>query len=500
MLKEVILKIQEGNCENGFSILLDIFEEGRMPHRYEGRLPPAPNIQKTLKDWQENYRTLNSDDSRGIEIKKAQITNISYQESGNKLTEELNNWLDSTLCLEWKKLQNILRTKLNEEDEVHVIIQTSDTTLRQIPWQLWSLFHDYKNSEFALSPLEYERKSINVNKKNNLIKILVILGDDTGISFDEDIRNLEQLPGVRVTFLKKANSEKIRDTLWEQPHDVLFFLGHSSSQDNASTGQIAINATENISIKILKEALQHAVTLGLKLAIFNSCDGLGLAEELTSVIPHVVVMREAIRNIAAQKFLEFFLRDFSRGNLLPRSIRYARDRLQDLDNNNEIAFKFSSWLPTIYHNPAEEVLTWEYLRYGKKPLYPKLGKIKLIQILALFLIIPSLYLIFFVNNRSKYNELRFTKESGFKKEKLNLDINKYCKNKYSSDFNTPDHKDIHTIYDWECINEKTGERHSLEPKNFLEICKKQHGINWVSYIDETEGFSLYCNKDKTEKF
>lgn len=510
MLKKVIFKIQDGNYENGFPVLIDIIEEGKNSQRLEGNLPPAANIKEAVINWRENYhRLIDENASRGIKVKKAEVTNISYQETGNRITEEINQWLDCSSCSEWRKLQNQLRATLNEQDEVHLIIQTSDNTLRQIPWQLWSLFTDYNNSEFALSPLQYKNTQ-NTKKTDNVVKILAILGDSTGINTDKDKQLIEQLPGAKITFLEKPDSEAIKNKLWNEQYDIIFFAGHSSSQNSFTTGQIAINATESISIKTLKEALKHSVKLGLKLAIFNSCDGLGLATVITSIIPDVVIMREVIMNLAAQKFLEFFLGKFSTGESLFLSVRHARNRLQDLDKENETAFKFSSWLPTIFHNPAEEALTWDYLRYGKNQSHPKLGKINIFSLFASVIALPLLSLMFLVNNKPKENKLNnseFKNEvksrvspENYKDDKRSVDIKKYCKRNYGSDFEAPNHNDIHTIYDWRCINKITGEDYYLTPENFVEMCKQQRNIDWASYTDEEKGFSWFCNKEKSEKF
>lgn len=507
MLKKVIFKIQDGNYENGFPVLIDITEEGKNYQRLEGNLPPAPNIKEAVINWRENYhRLIDENASRGIKVKKAEVTNISYQETGNRITEEINQWLDCSSCSEWRKLQNQLRATLNKQDEIHLIIQTSDNTLRQIPWQLWSLFTDYNNSEFALSPLQYKNTQ-DTKKTDNVVKILAILGDSTGINTDKDKQLIEQLPGAKITFLEEPDSETIKNKLWNEEYDIIFFAGHSSSQNNATTGKIAINTTESISIKTLKEALKYSVKLGLKLAIFNSCDGLGLAQEITSIIPHVVIMREVIMNLAAQKFLEFFLAKFSTGESLFLSVRYARNRLQDLDKENETAFRFSSWLPTIFYNPAEEALNWEYLRYGKKQSHPKLGRIKLF---SLVIALPFLSLMFLVNNKLKENKInnyelineiksRVSQED-YENKKRDVDIRKYCKRNYGRDFDTPNHKDIDTIYDWRCINKITGEDYYLKLENFVEMCKQQRNIDWASYTNEEKGFSWFCNKEKSEKF
>ena len=106
----------------------------------------------------------------------------------------------------------------------------------------------------------------------------------------------------------------------------------------------------------LHSALRNAVQSGLKLAIFNSCDGLGLARSLSQLhIPQVIVMREPIPDAVAQTFLKYFLESFSNGNSLYASVGYARGRLEDIQHY----FPCASWLPIICQNPAEEPLIWK---------------------------------------------------------------------------------------------------------------------------------------------
>ncbi len=130
------------------------------------------------------------------------------------------------------------------------------------------------------------------------------------------------------------------------------FAGHSSSRE---TGVIQLNSSTSLSLKRLRYALTNAIAQGLKLAIFNSCDGLGLAAQLADLhIPQVIVMREPVPNTVAQEFLQHFLTTFSNGHSLYASVRQARERLQGLENE----FPCATWLPVICQNPAEEPATW----------------------------------------------------------------------------------------------------------------------------------------------
>lgn len=93
-----------------------------------------------------------------------------------------------------------------------------------------------------------------------------------------------------VRFLVEPQRQEF-ETLWSEEWDILFFAGHSYSQGDGDCGYIYINQTEKLAISELKNTLKRAIKKGLQLAIFNSCDGLGLANELQRLnIPQMIVM------------------------------------------------------------------------------------------------------------------------------------------------------------------------------------------------------------------
>ncbi|MGK7914779.1 MAG: substrate-binding domain-containing protein, partial [Prochloraceae cyanobacterium] len=147
---------------------------------------------------------------------------------------------------------------------------------------------------------------------------------------------------------------------WEQPWDILFFAGHSRSE--GQRGRIYINQNDSLSIEEISSALKKVIEGGLQLAIFNSCDGLGLANELEKLhIPQTIVMREAVPDRVAQKFLTYFLPSFAQGATLYQAVRWARERLKGLESE----IPGASWLPVICQNPAVVPPTWSDL-LGKK--------------------------------------------------------------------------------------------------------------------------------------
>ena len=192
---------------------------------------------------------------------------------------------------------------------------------------------------------------------------MAILGHSEGIDIEADRQLLENLPNAETVFLVEPQHQQINDQLWEQPWDIIFFAGHSETQ--GETGRIYLNKTDSLTIDELWFALRKAVDRGLKLAIFNSCDGLGLARQLDDLqIPQIMVMREVVPDQVAQEFLKYFLTAYASGKKpLYLAAREARERLQGLESN----FPCATWLPVIWQNPAQEPPAWEDLLKESEP-------------------------------------------------------------------------------------------------------------------------------------
>jgi CHASE2 domain-containing sensor protein len=266
-----------------------------------------------------------------------------------ELRDRLNTWLkdESFLSIREKWLE-----KVSTSDEVRVLIRADNLQLWQIPWHEWDLLKRYSQAEFGLSTLEHEG-SPKVETLGNPVRILAILGNREGINVEEDRQELENLLGAATTFLVEPQRQEVNDQLWEQSWDILFFAGHS--QTEGEKGRIYLNKTDSLTLDELKYALKKAVEGGLQLAIFNSCDGLGLARELEKLhIPQMIVMREPVPDQVAQAFLKYFLRGFANGKPFYLAVQEARQRLQGLEDK----FPCASWLPVICQNPTADPVTW----------------------------------------------------------------------------------------------------------------------------------------------
>jgi branched-chain amino acid transport system substrate-binding protein len=360
--KLIIFEIGEGSFETGFPVKIRIGEDGK-PHFAEisGRFPPALEIPQTYYEWQSAYYQLPG--NWLITVPQTQITNVSTTEvcdtAAKKFQSSFNNWLNQPSV---RKLERQFLQKIGDWHNVRFIVQTQDSLLRRLPWHLWEIFHTSHIQPEVVISSEYEPSKIQLKSP---VKILAILGNSQGIDIQPDLQALTaKLPGAIIEPLLQPSRQELVNKLWYQPWDILFFAGHSCSQEGDSWGEIQINDNESLSLLELRHALGYAVKKGLKLAIFNSCDGLGLARNLADLrIPYTIVMREPIPDIVAQHFLEYFLTVFASGESLYTSVQQARVRLQEELENQ---YPCASWIPVIFQNPAAALLKYPQPRNLQK--------------------------------------------------------------------------------------------------------------------------------------
>lgn len=363
MSKLVVFSFLGGDLNQGFPVVTAQLwcHNQFVPVKLTGSLPPAPELSELYRRWQLLYAAVHQrlGSNQRIKVHSQDITNISindFHEVCQQLQDNINAWL------KFESFQNIdrqLRTLLGRNDEIRVIIETNIVLLHRLPWHLWNFFEDYPKAELALSNHEYESPQLLQKSPTGKVKILAILGNRVGIDIEKDGSLLQGLTDAKTTFLIEPTRQTLDEYLWNQDWDILFFAGHSTSLADGEIGEICINQTESLAISQLKNALKAAIRRGLKLAIFNSCDGIGLGRNLADLnIPQMIVMREGVPDLIAQEFLKNFLTAFSGSKPFYLAVREARERLQGLENE----FPCASWLPVICQNPTTVPTTWQELR------------------------------------------------------------------------------------------------------------------------------------------
>jgi len=391
MSELVILSLGRGNFDEGFpSVTARLGKPGNLSMQFTGALPPAPEIPQLYINWQLLYQAL-CQSSRGsppIEIAESGVTNVSegvFQDACRNLENSINSWLSSPA---FHKIELQLRTQLKTSESVQVVIESNDEYIWRLPWQLWSFFQDYRQAEVSLSSPEYPSPPQLLPKTAKAkIKILAILGSSEGINLQKDQDLLKQLPGVELKFLVEPKRQELNDQLWEQGWDLLFFAGHGCSENNATTGRLFINQNpidNSLTIEELKEALSRAIYKGLQLAIFNSCDGLGLARQLAAAkipLPTMIVMREPVVDQVAQEFLKYFLKSFAFQEPFHLAVRQTREQLKGMESY----YPSASWLPVICQHPAALPPSW--------PPPPKPFPIKFVFKKQKWLVIAAMFLV-----------------------------------------------------------------------------------------------------------
>jgi CHASE2 domain-containing sensor protein len=369
MAEVVLLNLGYGNLHQGFPLVTVQLRspDSAQALQFTGSLSPAPNLVSLYQRWQLLYDLLYQVRSIGfrqlsepteaddILIEEADVTHVSDSEFFQvcaELQRQIDRWLDTE---GFRPLERQLRMRLNPEQSIRVILQTEDSQVRRLPWYTWQFFRDYASAEVALSPLNFAPQSLRVPNSNRM-RILVILGDASGIDVQADRKLLEVATDAHICLLAEPDRAEFDHSLWDQEGwDILFFAGHSMTQAGDDICHILLNSTDRLTIPQLRNALVRAIQRGLHLAIFNSCDGLGLASQLADLnIPEIIVMREPIPDHVAQTFLKHFLSAFAAGQSLYLSVREARERLQGL----ETQYPGASWLPVMFQNPAVEPLMW----------------------------------------------------------------------------------------------------------------------------------------------
>ena len=362
MTKLVILKFS-GDFESGFQVSLEIRREGQAPDLgFVGRLPPALELSRTLTEWQQQYARLDNN-SR---IKPQQIIYDGSLDprrqvltSAKRLQKEFQQWLDSP---SFYPVDKHLREELQPSETIRLLVCSDRQKIYQLPWCCWDLLDNYPNLEIAISNLDFKRVAIEpTERKHRKVRILAILGDSQDINLNADCDFLHSLKTGKVAVLEEPTPQDLYLHLWSKTWDIVFFAGHSKTVEQQ--GLIYLNQTDKLTVEELKHAFKKAIANGLQLAIFNSCDGLGIASELGKLfLPQSIVMRMPIPDTMAQEFIKHFLQAYAGGNSLYLATKMARQQLQA----REKQYPCASWLPIIYQNPAIVPPDWTDLYFNPR--------------------------------------------------------------------------------------------------------------------------------------
>jgi len=238
---------------------------------------------------------------------------------------------------------------------LELFIACDPIDIARLPWETWELGQQV---QMVRSPPNIRATTVNRQSfRRGKARVLAILGDETGLNFTGErnalnaqnrlleIHYLGWQPGEDTHDLKQRIGRTIADP---RGWDVLFFAGHSN-ESALLDGQVAIAPNTALSIKELAPALQEAQRHGLQFALFNSCNGLDIAQALISLgLSQVAIMREPIHNQVAQTFLVQLLQHLTQFDNVQEALRQASDYLKV---KQELTYPSAYLVPSLFRHP-----------------------------------------------------------------------------------------------------------------------------------------------------
>ncbi|MBS9394767.1 MAG: hypothetical protein HEQ29_17085 [Dolichospermum sp. LBC05a] len=144
---------------------------------------------------------------------------------------------------------------------------------------------------------------------------------------------ISNLPGAAQPNIVEVTSiAEVINALDNNKFDILMFAGHSSTLPDGTDTTIWLTDNLTININQISNQIRNALNRRhhpLVLAIFNSCDGIGIDGQLKEQgirIPYLIAMKARITDEIAHTFLTLFLRYFVRNRM---SFQMAYQQAQD---------------------------------------------------------------------------------------------------------------------------------------------------------------------------
>lgn len=379
-MARVELILRQSSIANQLDVDVLIFDEHGNPLQIADSLSPIPDeLNQAIKQWQGSFLRLVGV-YRGI--KPIGVSYGNCADCTQSVRQEFVNWL--TYQESWRRVKTCIEQHASSHEEVQINIQTLDPRLRLLPWsEIFEESHQYAETSISLAR-EFQPRGVLRPKRQ--VRILAVLGsisdvhaqalnDDLisaiDVNFDHQQLGQTRGRGAYIQTLNQPTAKELRAELRDiEGWHIFFFAGHSQSLDDSSIGSFVLNQYERpLSINELKDELTVAIANGLQIAIFNSCDGLGLANQLAALnLPQSIVMREPVPDEVAKDFLQQFLNEFSHNRSLFESVRRSRQYLrQKYDHQSK--YPGASWLPTIVRNPAVSLPRWnDFIAESPLPL------------------------------------------------------------------------------------------------------------------------------------
>lgn len=324
-------------------------------------IPYPENLTRFYQEWQRAYLNFYKTGLRGRVADSGAIAtppvdwDARLVQAEAQLLSEFHKWLR---CGELFEIRAAIGSKASD-----LFLTCNTPELERLPWEAWDI-----GTEFAVTSgkISVARTPINIHqaavraKNRNLnrkVRVLAILGDETGLNFQAEKKAIQQLKRIiDVEFVGWQPQEtipelktKIKDAITsETGWDILFFAGHSN-ETNLTGGELGIAPNVALSISEIAPFLTIAIERGLQFAIFNSCKGLSIANSLIDLgLSQVAVMREPIHNSVVEEFILQFLQALAEFKDVHEALLSASVYLK---TEKKLTYPSTYLIPSLFRHP-----------------------------------------------------------------------------------------------------------------------------------------------------
>ncbi|WP_088889874.1 CHASE2 domain-containing protein [Leptolyngbya ohadii] len=369
--------------------------------RLTAELPDVGGLQlvfQAYQKWQTAYRNHYEHQQRGqLEGGGGVIvrgdTHAELIKAEQQLLSEFNRWLRHAELHEIRATIAKASRSLRQSAPRSVdLLLTCSSELARLPWEAWEI-----DSEIAATgQIRIARVPANIRtelaqslqRSRRRARILVILGQDDRLDFHRDLQTLiDSLQGtveVYPVYLQAGKSaarlrQDIADALLDpKGWEILFFAGHSNETD-LTGGELSLAPNITIQIKEIAAELSEAQRRGLQFALFNSCEGLSLAESLVNLgVSQVAVMREKIHNAVAEEFLIQFLKGLAAYQDVHESLIQA---CEYLETKKRYTYPSAYLVPSLFRHP--DSVLFRLRPTLRQQLFPKAHELVMLTALLL---------------------------------------------------------------------------------------------------------------------
>jgi branched-chain amino acid transport system substrate-binding protein len=300
-------------------------------------------LKQTYTAWLKGSATL-TPQSPPIDIETNGSISQECQQLGDRSIDEFNKWIGHATEVQNALLNAVSSTNYDNNRNDFCFILNADTidpvlnrTLQRLPFHAWDFLQEYyPHAEISLSTTNYSSSPPN----DRQLQVLVVQGYDPNINLTAQHiaigKKLADANLADVEYWDRGSEDDAISLLFEtfrtSSPQVLFFIGHSESTNGVI--RIWINDREYINLedRRFKNILKRLKSRGLIFAAFISCDGLGIAQELSKLgIPYLMVSREILPVHVAKEFLDEFLAKATEPGIpINIALSHARQHLHEI--------------------------------------------------------------------------------------------------------------------------------------------------------------------------